>query len=284
MSGPVVDPANTDAQRSWDGADGEYWAEHHDVFDASMAGYVAPLLDAAALTASDRVLDIGCGNGVTTLAAAHRIPQGRVLGADLSGAMLAVARNRAGHDGLGNAEFVQADAQIHPFEPASFDAVISRFGVMFFGDPAAAFTNIGRAVRPGGRLAMLVWQSIERNEWVRAVGAALGAGRALPAPPPGAPGPLSLADPGRVCALLTIAGFDDVTLTAVAEPMSFGPDSAAALEFVLGLPFARFMLRDLDGAARVGALDALRATIEGHLTPDGVQFAAAAWLVTAIRH
>lgn len=275
--------ANADAARAWDGDDGAYWAANAAVFDASLERYVTPFLDAADLDHADRVLDIGCGNGHSTLAAARRASRGRALGVDLSADMLAVARRRAVEQSVANVEFIQADAQVHPFETAAFDVVISRCGVMFFADAVAAFANIGRAVRPGGRAALMVWQGLEGNEWVREFGVALAAGRTPPTLPPDAPGPLSLADPGRVRAVLTVAGFTDVTLTAVAEPMSFGPDAAAAHEFVRHLPFARFMLRDLDAAARAGALDALRATIEAHVSPDGVRFASAAWLVTATR-
>ncbi len=276
-------PANADAVRAWDGEGGAYWARHHDAFDASVAGYLDPLLDAAQLTATDRVLDVGCGNGVTTLAAARRAPEGRALGVDLSSAMLSVARGRAERDGVGNVEFVQADAQVHLFEPAGHDAVISRFGVMFFADPAAAFANLGRGVRPGGRLTMLVWQGLERNEWISVPAATLAAGRILPTPPPDAPGPLSLAGPGRVRSLLEGASFRDVDLSELSAPMRFGVDADSAFEFLSGMSLIRSLLSDLDEAARVGPLAALRATVEGRLTADGVQFAAAAWLVTATR-
>lgn len=283
MNVSAGDRPNADAARAWDGDDGAYWAANAATFDASLERYNAPLLDAAALTSSDRVLDVGCGNGQTTLAAARRANRGRAVGVDLSADMLAVARRRAVEQSVANVEFVLADAQVHPFEAAVFDVVVSRCGVMFFADAVAAFTNLARAVRPGGRVALLVWQGLEGNEWLRAFGFALGAGRTPPALPPDAPGPLSLADPGRVRAVLTVAGFGEVTLTSVAEPMSFGPDPAAAYEFVRGLPFARLMLRDLDGAVRAGALDALRATTKAHMTPDGVQFGSAAWVVTATR-
>lgn len=283
MSGAPVDPANEDTFRSWDGPGGGYWAANADTFDDSMAAYLPPLFEVAALSPGERVLDIGCGNGVTTLEAARRTVPGRAMGLDLSGPMLGVARQRATDRRIANVEFVQGDAQIYHFEPGAFDVVLSRFGVMFFADPAAAFANIARAVRPGGRLAMLVWQGTPANEWMTGVAAALAAGRTLPTPPPGAPGPSSLGDQDRLRHLLGDAGFRHVDLTAVVEPMTFGRDADSAYDFVFGLSFVATLLADLDEPAQAAALAELRAVIEAHLTPEGVQFGAAAWLVTAAR-
>ncbi|HUR74163.1 MAG TPA: methyltransferase domain-containing protein [Sporichthya sp.] len=283
MSGFPVDPANEDTFRSWDGPGGEYWAANATTFDDSMAAYLPPLFEAAALSPGERVLDIGCGNGVTTLEAARQSTPGRAMGLDLSSSMLDVARRRASQERIVNVEFVQGDAQVYPFEPGGFDVVLSRFGVMFFADPEVAFANIGRGVRPGGRLAMLVWQGTAVNEWMSAVAAALAAGRTLPAPAPGAPGPSSLGDPDRVRHLLGEAGFAKVRLTPVIEPMGFGPDTDSAYEFVFGLSFVAALLKDLDAPTRAAALAELRAVIEGHQTPAGVQFGAAAWVVSAVR-
>lgn len=283
MSDVRVDPSNEDTFKSWDGPGGEYWAANAGTFDASMAGYLPPLFAAADLQPGERVLDIGCGNGVTTLEAARRTAPGRAMALDLSSSMLEVARRRARELGVANAEFVQGDAQVYPFEPGGFDIVMSRAGVMFFADPAAAFGNIARAVRPGGRLAFMVWQGVAENEWMTAVAAALAAGRDLPSPPPGAPGPSSLGDPDRVRSLLTGAGFADVELTGVVDPMRFGPDADTAYEFVFGLSFVKTLLADLDDVAQEGALAELRRTVEARLTPRGVEFGAAAWIVTAAR-
>src|SRR5690242_14804122 len=158
------------------------------------------------------------GTGQTTRDAAAAAGPGPALGVDLSARMIELARRLAAEEGTGNVSFEQADAQIYPFPAGSFDVAISRTGTMFFGDPAAAFANIGRALRPGGRLVMLVWQGPGPNEWVRELSGALAAGRDLPAPPPGAPGPFSLADPGRVRALLAAAGFSGITMEALHEP------------------------------------------------------------------
>ena len=197
-SGLRVDPSNAERAKAWDGGEGAYWAAHADHFDRSVAAYHLPFLEAAAIGPGEQVLDIGCGTGQTTRDAARRAPSGGALGVDLSAEMIALARRLATAEGLPNARFEQADAQIYPFGEAVFDVAISRTGAMFFGDPPAAFANITRALRSGGRLALLSWQPLPANEWVAELTAALAAGRDLPAPPPEAPGPFALADPDRV--------------------------------------------------------------------------------------
>lgn len=152
---------------------------------------------------------------------------------------------------------------------------------MFFGDPVPAFANIARALRPGGRLALLVWQPPDRNAWMGAFGSALAAGRPVPSPPVDAPGPFALADRDRVSRILSAAGFCDVTLDSVQAPMSFGSDTEDAFGFVRGLGFTEAMLRDLDEPRRHAALAALRATLAAHDTGQGVHYPSAAWLVRA---
>ncbi len=274
-----VHPANVEQLRAWDGAEGEYWAAQADTFERSVAGYDEAFFEAAAITPTDRVLDVGCGTGSTTRAAAARAVHGAVLGVDLSSAMLTVERRRAGDEGLANVEFVQADAQVHPFDEASFDVAVSRTAVMFFADRAAALANVRRALRPGGRLVLLVWQSPDRNAWFLELTGALAAGRSLPAPPPGAPHPFSMADPAATRAVLVEAGCTDVEVTGLERPMLLGPDPQRAHDFALGL--LGWMLAGLDPAGQARARDALRATVEAHAGHDGVTFGSAAWLVTA---
>jgi SAM-dependent methyltransferase len=177
--------------------------------------------------------------------------------------------------------FVQADAQIHPFEPGAVDVAISRTGAMFFGDHIAAFTNIGRALRSGGRLVLVTWQPLAGNEWIREISGALAAGRELPAPSPDAPGPFALSDPDRVRSVLTSAGFTDIELDGTTAGMWFGNDADDAHRFVLGL--MGWMLTGLDDAGHARASDALHATLAAHETPDGVHFASAAWAIQATR-
>jgi SAM-dependent methyltransferase len=276
-----VAASNAEQLRAWDGEEGTYWADHADAFDRAVAAYRDRFVAAAAVQATDHVLDIGCGTGETTRDAARAATSGRALGVDLSSQMIELARRKAADAGLANATFEQLDAQIHPFEPHAFDVAISRTGAMFFGDPVAAFTNIARALRPGARLVLLTWQPLARNEWIRELSTALAAGRERPAPPPDAPGPFSLSEPDRVRTVLGAAGFADVALDGVSAGMWFGDDAGDAYQFVLGL--LGWMLDGLDGAARHRALDALRATIMEHETADGVVYDSGAWIVTARR-
>ncbi|MGY1777498.1 class I SAM-dependent methyltransferase [Geodermatophilus sp. SYSU D00804] len=274
-----VAPANAAQLHAWDGAQGAYWAAQADRFDRSVARYDAAFLAAADLRPGDRVLDVGCGTGRTTREAARRT--GSALGVDLSSAMLEVARRRAADEGLTGARFEQADAQVAAFPPAAFDVAISRTGAMFFADPVAALANVGRALVPGGRLVLLVWQAAEANEWITEITGALAAGRPLPAPPPGAPGPFSLADPARIHEVLTAAGHRQVEVEGLAEPEWWGADADEALTFVLGL--AGWMLDGLGPATRDRAVADLRRRLEAHAGPGGVELGSAAWLVTARR-
>ena len=276
-----VHPSNAGQLRAWDGDEGAYWAEHADYFDRSVAAHHERLLAAAAIERTDRVLDVGCGAGQTTLDAACAASRGSALGVDLSAQLLEVARRRADESGTANVSFRQADAQIHPFGPAAFDVAISRTGAMFFADLTAAFTNLGRALVPGGRLALIVWQPLAANEWIREISGALAAGRDLPSPPPDGPGPFSLSEPDRVHTILAAAGFTDIDLEATEAGMWFGADADDAHRFVLGL--AGWMLEGLDGAGRARAVDGLRATMAAHETADGVLFGSAAWTVRATR-
>ena len=276
-----VADSNLDQLRAWDGDEGAYWANQADRFDRSIAAFHGRLLAAAAIAAGDRVLDVGCGTGQTTRDTARLATRGRALGVDLSSQMLDVARQRAIDERLTNVSFEQADAQIHPFEPQSFDVAISRTAAMFFGDLRAAFSNVGRALVPGGRLALTVWQPLLANEWIQQISGALSAGRELPAPPPDAPGPFSLSDPDRVRAILTSAGFADVELEGTNAALWFGTDADDAHQFVLGL--MGWMLEGLDDTGRGRAIDDLHSTMRAHETPEGVVFGSGAWTVSARR-
>jgi SAM-dependent methyltransferase len=274
-----VDSSNEEQRQAWDGDDGAYWADHADYFDRSAIPFHRRLMAAAAITETDRVLDFGCGTGQTTRDAAVAAKRGSALGVDLSSRMLEYARRLAVDEGIENVRFEQADAQIHPFEPGFFDVAISRSGAMFFGDLVAAFTNIGRALRPDGRLVITTWQPLSENEWVQEITDALGVGRELPAPPPDARGPFALSDPDRVRGVLASAGFTDIELDGMRPGMWFGNDGEDAYEFVLGL--MGWMLDGLDDAGRSRALDGLRASTTAHETSDGVIYQSAAWTIQA---
>jgi len=276
-----VDPANTEQAQAWDGDEGAYWAQNAERFDRALGAYRERFLAAAGIGRADRVLDIGCGTGQTTRDAARAAADGFALGVDLSRRMIELGRRLAAGQGIGNALFEQADAQIHPFPAAGFDVAISRTGTMFFGDPSAAFANIARAIRPGGRLALLVWQGPEANEWIRELAGALAAGRDLPTPPAGCPGPFAQASPEAVRAVLDAAGFSRIELDGLRRPMWFGSDAEDACAFVLGL--MGWMIQDLDDAGRGRALRNLRATLNRHDTGPGVFYESATWIITATR-
>ena len=275
---------NVEQAEAWDGSNGEFWARHHERFDATIAPHHALLMEAAAIAPGERVLDIGCGNGLTSRDAGRATGErGEVLGVDLSGPMLGLARQLAKDEGLGNIRFEQADAQVYAFPAETFDLVISRFGVMFFSDPAAAFTNIASAVRPGGRLAMLVWAPVPDNEWIVAMHGAIAPGQALPKPPPGAPGPFGLADQDLARRTLTAAGFTDVAFTRSEQAFKVGFATEDAYAFVSELGPVQMLLEDLDEPGRARALEGLRDAVAAHETPEGVVFRSSAWVITARR-
>ncbi|WP_280217930.1 class I SAM-dependent methyltransferase [Nocardia neocaledoniensis] len=246
-------------------------------YDAELRLHNARLRAAARVGAGDRVLDIGCGTGLTTREAARAAVGGSALGVDISAPMLAKARELSAAEQLSNVAFELADAQVHRFAPESFDLCVSRFGSMFFDDPVAAFTNIGQALRPGARLVLLVWREYERNEW------ASGLMPIRPAKPADGPGPFALADPDRTENILTAAGFTDVAFDEVHEPVYFGADPAAALANLLRLQGFKEMFADLDVEAAQAARAKLRAALTDHVTETGVYFDSRAWIVTACR-
>jgi SAM-dependent methyltransferase len=231
----------------------------------------------------DRVLDVGCGTGQTTRAAARTAAAGSALGVDVSARMIDRARQIAQAEGLRNVTFERADAQVHGFPPEHFDLAISRFGTMFFDDPVAAFGNIGRALRPAGRLVMMVWQSPERNQWEVEIRGSLEGFEGPAAVPPDGANPFSLADPTTVEGILDAAGFAEGTFTDVHEPVYYGPDVAAALDWVRGFTSTRDVLRRLDPDAAERALERLREMLATHASEDGIWFDSRAWIVTAHR-
>ena len=248
------------------------------IYNAEVWRHNEVLRRAAGVQLHDHVLDIGCGSGQTTREAARAARAGSAVGVDVSAPAVERARELASAEGVRNVTFVCASAQDHGFPEERFDLAISRFGTMFFDDPAAAFANIGRAVRPGGCLVMMVWQAPGRNEWEVAIRQSLGA-----AVPSGLPDPFSLADPHAVREILEAAGFAGVTFTDVNEPVYYGPDVAAAVDWVRGFAYTREILKQLDPAAAVRASGRLREALAAHLSDDGVWFDSRAWVVTARR-
>ncbi|NGO15085.1 class I SAM-dependent methyltransferase [Streptomyces sp. HC44] len=274
---------NSQQAEAWNGYEGRHWADHQDRYDGLNDGANTPLLDAAALAPTDRVLDIGCGNGRVTRLAAGRAAY--ALGIDLSAPMLERARASAAAESLDNVEFVQADAQVYDFEEASFDAAVSRFGVMFFADLVAGFGNIGRALRPGGRLAFVCPQDFGRMDQ-STVFAAIGEHVRLPDMSQSTgPSPLAFADPATTRRVLGDAGFDDVAVEGLEAPQYWGKDADDAAGFLFGFGPVRHWLREADAdapteeRARQAATDVFRR----HEGDSGVRLMGRYWLVTAVR-
>lgn len=250
-----------------------------DFYDAELKRHNEHLRTAASVGIRDRVLDIGCGAGQSTREAARIAIEGNATGVDTSLEMLEIARQRSSEAGLRNVAFEQGNAQHHAFPAASFDLCISRFGVMFFADPAAAFANIARAMRPGARLAWMVWQSQERNEWSGAIRQALTPGAAVST---ATLSPFSLGDPAIATEVLSTAGFVSIDFTDVREPVFYGPDADRAFDSLIELYLVK------DALARTGeapdtALQRLRDLLEAHTTTEGVLFDSRAWIITAQR-
>lgn len=273
--------ANVEMAAAWDGHEGDMWTTHAERYETAGRRIWSAFLGRTLISDGDAILDIGCGTGKPTMDLARRTPSGRVLGVDLSSRMLERGRSRAAEEGVGNVAFLQADAQVHPFDPESFDLAASSFGAMFFADQVAAFANMGRALRPGGRLAVLAWRELARNEWLRVLRGALAGGRDLPEPPTGGPGPFALADDAHARRVLVAAGFDDVDLTPIAESMEFGTDADDAFSFVRTMGIVEGMTHDLDDDATARALEAVYEALVAHTTAEGVLMGSSAWLITA---
>ena len=281
--------ANAEQRSYWNEQAGPIWVAQQERLDEQIRPHGELALAALAAAPGERVLDLGCGCGETTLALAARVgPQGSVLGVDLSEPMLARARERAAAAGLGPLEFLAADAQTAAFAEARFDAAFSRFGVMFFGAPEVAFANVRRALRPGGRLAFVCWRPVAENAWVRVpMQAAAPFFPSPPAPPPpDAPGPFSLADAGRVRRILAAAGFEAIRVEAVDLPLTpAGGDPNGAAELFLHIGPLGAALRELGAGPelRERVREAVRKSFEPHLRAGRVELDSAVWLVQARR-
>jgi SAM-dependent methyltransferase len=268
----------------WTGAGGENWLRGATRTEAAIAPLGEHAIAAAAVRPGERIIDIGCGTGPTTLALARAAaPAGQVLGCDLSPLLTDEAWRRALAAGVHNVRFVAGDASTHAFEPSAADLLFSRFGVMFFGDPATAFAHLRGALKPSGRVVFLVWRPFKENGWAFVPFAA--AGSLLPQmsrPSPDEPGPFSFGDPARPRALLTEAGFTDIAIDPLDTVMTFpGGSLEAAVEQAVEIgPLSR-LLREATDDVRARATDAVRGALAKHLTADGVSLPAACWLITA---
>lgn len=263
----------------WNGPGGAAWLASHERIERGIAGFGESALAVAAPRPGERVLDIGCGTGGTTAALAAAVgSSGHVLGVDISEPL--VAASRAQH--IANATFEHADAATHPFEPETFDLVFSRFGVMFFGDPVAAFTNLRRALKPSGRLVFVCWRTPQENPWglvpFRAAAPFL---PPVERPGPEEPGQYSFGDRARVERILKGAGFGAPSFEPLDRPMRLGETIAETLDNLGKFgPLAR-LFAETSPANVAKAKDAIAMALQPNVTPDGVQLAGACWLVRA---
>jgi SAM-dependent methyltransferase len=273
--------ANEAMQAAWDGDEGDHWSEHADHYDLASTRVVGAYLPTIGVRADDRVLDVGCGAGGLALQVAALATDGSVLGVDLSSKMLEVAAKRAAARGVTNVGFEQVDAQTHAFEPESFDLAVSSFGAMFFDDPVAAFRNVARALKPGGRVSFLAWRPMAENTWLMGIRTSLAMGRDLPFPPLEAPTPFALSVPARTASLFEAAGFTDVASTPVDQPMVLGAATDDAYGFFKEAGLAKGLAGDLDAEQRKQGFANLKQFLAEHETPEGVLVDSAAWIITA---
>lgn len=270
------------AAEEWAGAMGEKWLANLDRFEGMIAPVGTAFLEHVAFRAGERVIDSGCGGGGTTIAIAQAVgSSGEALGIDISPVLVEAARKRAA--GITNARFRNADASTVTLEEPAFDRLFSRFGSMFFADPASAFANLRRLIRDGGRADFAVWAPAQDNPWIAGMMEVLARHIDLPAPDPHAPGPFSLGDPDHVRALLLGAGFQAVDFTKWnGEQLIGGPGAAAAdaAAFALeAMSFGDALADKPDAQAKVHT--DLVALFAPHQRPEGVAMGGSAWFVTA---
>jgi SAM-dependent methyltransferase len=280
-----VASANQDQHDYWNREESRHWVEQQRRYDEMLEPFGNAMLTAAGVAPDHRVLDIGCGNGMTTRAAARVASKGHALGVDLSQGMVARAQELASEEGVENVSFEVDDAQTRSFDP-EFDRAISRFGVMFFDDPAGAFANIRSALRDDGQATFVVWQELFANEWLTVPSAGLLQHVELPEMgEPGGPGPFGLADPDRVRNIFTEAGFADLAIEPFEGSMLLGGRGTLdeAVDFLTHTGIAEGMLKDVTAEVRALAVQAARDSLEPYLTDEGVRIGGAAWIVSARR-
>jgi SAM-dependent methyltransferase len=272
------------AQRAlWNSDATRRWVTEQARIDRLMADVTEAALTAAAPIPGEIVLDVGCGTGTTTLRLAHAVgPSGQVLGVDISEQQLGLARQRVAVAGTTRVQLVLDDAATHDFAPESFDLCFTRFGVMFFADPVAAFRNIRRAMKPNGRLLLAVFRLGSENPWATASVAAI---RHLVPPPPALgpedPGQFSWSDPARVRRILNGAGFRNVALTPLDLLFTLGADAIEAAEFATFIGQGARLLHGQPDETRQAARQAFEGFFKQHEGPGGVSLPGALWLVSA---
>ncbi|MGE0681683.1 MAG: class I SAM-dependent methyltransferase [Candidatus Binatia bacterium] len=269
----------------WNEQGGPRWVLRQRQLDAQIQQLGLAAMQKAEVKPAEQVLDVGCGCGQTSLELAQRVsPHGSVLGIDISHPMLARARDRQHELGVTNLEFLNTDAQTHRFAPESFDLIFSRFGVMFFANPLAAFTNLHTALRPKGRLCFVCWQALDKNAWASVpLKAAMPYLPPLEPSTPGTPGPFAFADPDRVCRILEEAGFIEVRCESHEAELSTGGAATVeeAVEFSLEIGVVARLLREAEATVRARVVEAVRAALTPYAKQQGVHLKGAAWIVSA---
>jgi len=283
MDAPTGHDQNADQIAYWNGPGGQRWASRQQAQDILLAPVADVLIDRAKPRAGERVIDIGCGSGATTIAFAHKVgPSGHALGVDVSGPMLERARQSAPKGAA--IDFVLADATIYPFEPASFDLLASRFGVMFFADPAKSFANIRKALRPSGRLTFACWREPRENPWMMApLQAVYKHVPKLPQQGAEDPGPFAFASETRVHRILGEAGFSGIAMEAcpLSLDIAIGRGLEAAVQGALEIGPASRALEGQPAELRAAATNSVRETLAPFVSGDAVPLAASIWIVTA---
>ena len=277
--------ANQEQREFWSDIKGDLWVTLQPRIDTMLATFGDKALDTLNPQSGERILEIGCGTGTTTLALGGRVgTSGEILAADLSRPMLNKAIERANVSAEHPITFVEADAQVHSFPTAAFDAVYSRFGVMFFDDPIAAFRNIRKAVRPGGRMAYVCWADRKANPWIRIPAGAAKTCLDLPAPPPDdAPGQFSMENEGRVQQILHDAGWSDIGLERFTVEGSIGSNAADAARFItkMGPMSEPFALADSDTQNKT--LQVIEEALTPYSNDSGVTLGFSTWIVSAMQ-
>jgi SAM-dependent methyltransferase len=272
--------ANREQAALWNGPSGQTWVREQALLDASFANFERLLIDEVARTGARRVLDVGCGSGATTLAIGRALgADGVVTGIDISAPLVELARDRAARDGVA-ASFVLADAQTHEFADAGYDLAVSRFGVMFFEDPVAAFANLRGALRPGGQLRAITFRSPAENPFMTtAERAAAPLLQNLPPRRPDAPGQFAFADRARVHGILAAAGWTAIDLGPIDVTCAFPARDLEGYFTRLG-PVAP-VLREADDTTRTRVIGALHAAFAPFVHGEEVRFVAACWMISA---
>jgi SAM-dependent methyltransferase len=268
----------------WNQVQGPKWVRLQERIDPTLSPIGDAVMARLAPKAGEHVLDVGCGCGQTSLALAERVgPEGSVTGADISKPMLEHARSRTAQ-AKAPITLIEADAQTHAFEADSFDCVFSRFGVMFFADFGAAFANILRATKPGGRLAFGAWRPRADNPWAMvAVPAARPHIELPPRPAPGDPGQFAFEDDGFVRGILEGAGWSGVSFERFDTDLKVGDAVEDAADFLMEMGPVAAPLATADEAARQAVARDLRAALEPHAGPGGVRLSSSSWIVTATK-